>query len=341
MNDWELLPYNLALREPYRWAKGVSHTRVGAVVRCGRGWGEIALPPHEPFDAAWARDSVCQATGNGPRDAQLARIAASGVHPRIACGMSSAAWTDDADAPLGQMLAREYGRSSRPSVAVNALITSASPEAVARDAARLLAQGYTTFKLKIGGDWSTDLQRVAALRDAAPGAQIRLDANGAWGLSNAHTRLTQLAPFEIEYIEQPVPTYEALSLRSLRAADLIPIALDESSTDAATIATKLADGQGDVIIIKPQRVGGPDAAIACMEAARDGGAKAVVTNSLETSVGIHVTLHIASLLDADVACGLSTSRFLAQDVGPTPAANDGRMTVPTEPGLGMVPVMPK
>lgn len=336
---WAWHPYDLPLRVPYRWAKGIQTRRLGLLVRLdlgdGVGWGECAPPPHEPTDgAALAAGAARLVDGLDPgRDDFLERLDERRPDPRLRCAVSTA-WHARRAVLGGVSLARSLG-SPAESVPVNALLIRRDPDALTAEAHRRRGEGVRTLKLKVGPDRDRDLRRVAAVREAAPDAALRLDANESWSPAWALEHLEALAPLDIEYVEQPLPAHDPGALVRLNARSPIPLALDESATDAATLDRLLAAGAGTVAILKPQRLGGPDGTLRAMEVARDHGVPAVVTNSLETAVGRTVALHLAALLPRPVpACGLDTGHYLARDAARGPVAVEGEMVVPTGPGLG-------
>ena len=231
------------------------------------------------------------------------------------------------------------------SVAVNALIgaeTLHASVAAARDA---VAAGFTTLKLKGGGEASTAelVERLMAVR-AAVGAAVglRLDVNGAWSSAVAAERLAALRPVGLELVEQPVAAGPGASivLARLRSASGAALAADESVTSARAAAELLEAGAVDVLVVKPARVGGPAAALAIAASAGAVGAGVVISTLLETGVGLRTALVTAALLPAgglDRAHGLATGPLLATDLvqggGVTVAA--GRAACPAGPGLAL------
>ncbi|MCV5918093.1 hypothetical protein OFN60_32210, partial [Escherichia coli] len=66
-----------------------------------------------------------------------------------------------------------------PEAIVTAMTVSIdTPQAMAKQAQAYLSQGAKLLKVKLDGE--NVIERVAAVRDAAPHAQIVLDANEAW-----------------------------------------------------------------------------------------------------------------------------------------------------------------
>jgi o-succinylbenzoate synthase len=343
----EVLPYALPLAQEYRWAKGVQRERRGLLVRVeawgAEGWGESAPPIHLETDGAALAAEAREHLADLPVDADdfLARLDARGVPARLRCGIA-AAWMAARAAAAGVPLANEIapGRQAAHEVPVNGLVTEKTPEEAAARAAALVAEGYRTLKVKCWEDRQADLSRVAAIRAAAPAAKLRLDANESWDPSWALEHLRALWRHDIEYVEQPIPSSRPLAeMAAFRRLSPIRVALDESATDAASLARILALKAADVVILKTQRAGGPDKAGAMIKAAAEAGVQVTVTVSLESAIGTAVALHVAATLPAPLPdCGIPMGRFLAADLGPMPPVEPGAvMRLPRSGGLGLAP----
>lgn len=210
----------------------------------------------------------------------------------------------------------------REHVPVNATV----PAVPAADVAGVLTgfDGCTTVKVKVaeaGQGLADDLDRVAAVRDLAPGARIRVDANGAWGHDEARDALGRLSRYGLEYAEQPCRTVPELArLRVTLARDGldVPIAADESirrAEDPVEVARRHA---ADVIVVKVAPLGGVSAALRIVG---EIGLPAVVSSAIDTSVGIRAGIALAAALpQLSHACGLGTIGLFADDVATPPLA---------------------
>ncbi|GAB96446.1 O-succinylbenzoate synthase [Kineosphaera limosa] len=271
----ELLAGASVVAVPLRMRFRGVQQREAMLLRGPAGWGEFA--PFPEYD-----------------DAEAARWLAAAIE---------AAWVG-------------WPEPVRDRVAVNATVPAVAPELVGEVLARY--DGCATVKIKVaqaGQELRDDLDRVAAVREHAPLARLRVDANGAWDVEQARLALSALAPYELEYAEQPcrsVPELARLRVDLARAGVDVPIAADESvrrADDPLEVARQQA---ADVIVVKVAPLGGVRAALAIVAQV---GLPAVVSSALDTSVGIRAGVALAAALpELDYACGLGTVELLERDV---------------------------
>ena len=200
-------------------------------------------------------------------------------------------------------------------------ISLGDPAAMA--AAAHTVRGRELLKVKLGGDggWLADIDRLAAVRRAAPDARLIVDANEAWAGSDIERTLARLAPMGVELVEQPVPAGRDAELDGLRCA--VPIAADESCHDRASLDAIV--GRYQFINIKLDKAGGLTEALALRHAAAARGLGVMTGCMLCTSLAIAPAFMVAMqgrfadldgpLLIEDRPHGL---RFDASDVFPPP-----------------------
>jgi o-succinylbenzoate synthase len=231
----------------------------------------------------------------------------------------------------------EPGAPPMDDVEVNATIATEDPEgsiAAARDAVEL---GFRCLKLKVGSERTTAqlAARISAVRSAVGDAiEIRLDANGAWDPVTAIERATSLADVGIAYLEQPVAPGDPDDLAAVRDRSPVPIAADESVASLESAQALMSAGAVDVLVIKPSRVGGPEASMSLAREALALGIGVTISTLLETGVGLAAAARVAALLsDRDHAHGLATADALGSDLLATSMlVANGRLAVP---GLGL------
>jgi L-Ala-D/L-Glu epimerase len=182
-----------------------------------------------------------------------------------------------------------------------------TPERMA-EAARAAA-GRPLLKLKLGGEG--DLDRVAAVRAAAPDAALIADANEAWTPDQLRRWLPELAALGVELVEQPLPAGQDAALAGI--ARPVPICADESCHDSASLDALV--GRYDYVNLKLDKTGG-------LTEARRAAAKAQ-----ELGFGLMVGCMVAtSLAMAPAALLAQLARYADLD-GPLLLAKD------REPGL--------
>jgi len=240
-----------------------------------------------------------------------------------------------AGVPIAQFLGASGALTRVPA---NATIPRVGPERTAELAAAAVAGGARTIKLKVGGvPVAQDVARVRALREAVgPEIRLRLDANQEWTAEEAIEALRALAPFGLEYAEQPVSAEALADLARVRRESGVPIAADEAVRDLGSARHVLEEEAADILIVKPMVLGGLEAAriVTAQARARDVGV--VVTSLLESVVGRTGALHFAASLGPSAhAHGVATGGLLARDLAPGPAFGEGVVPVPTAPGLGI------
>lgn len=337
----EVIPYSLPFKEPYVTARGRLERREMVLLRLRDEDGVVGLGEAVPL-------SLRGGVGLTEVVAELKGWAEGQTTAGLSAPSLCAVRTAEADL-LGRRQV-DQGRGSDEAVPCNATLVAGEPEAAAADAARWAADGFTTFKLKLGAESVKtrteagfsqtrpgDVAQVGAVREAVgPEARIRVDVNAAWDLETAKERLGELEPFGIELAEQPVETLEEMA--ELAAATSIPLAADEgvASIEEATQAAAL--GACAYTGIKLSKVGGSEAALAIADVL-----PAYVTSALDGPVGIaagaQAALSLAATTHSDrlhLAHGLATQRLFAGTIAAVECElRDGMLHPPPGPGLGV------
>ncbi len=95
--------------------------------------------------------------------------------------------------------------------------TSYSNSQLKRQLAEWIDQGVSRVKMKIGADPATDVERVQWARDAiGPGAELFVDANGAYDRKQALAKAAAFADLGVNWFEEPVSSDDLDGLRFIR-----------------------------------------------------------------------------------------------------------------------------
>lgn len=218
-----------------------------------------------------------------------------------------------------------------------ALDTLEAMEARAREAAAL-----PILKVKLGRDPDFDRATLRRIVDAAPGAHLRIDANGGWTPADAAALVDDFAALAdrrgrvIEMIEQPLPRGAVDELRALRRRSPLPIVADE---DALTLASLPAlRGAIDGVNLKLMKCGGITEALAMIAFARGEGWSILLGCMIETRIGLAAAAQLAGLVDAvDLDAHLLT---IDDPVAPGSAsALDATLAMADGLGIGPTPAL--
>jgi L-fuconate dehydratase len=90
-------------------------------------------------------------------------------------------------------------------------------EKIDRLARQAVTDGFRLIKLKVGADRTDDVRRFALARAAVgPGIRIAVDANQRWDVAEAIGRMTELAPYDPWWIEEPTSPDDVLGHAAIR-----------------------------------------------------------------------------------------------------------------------------
>lgn len=158
------------------------------------------------------------------------------------------------------------------------------------DAARArVAGGFRTLKMKVGTDASTDVQRVAAVRDAVgPGVALRLDANQGWTREEAVQviRALEVADLGVEFVEQPVVADDVEGLAWVRERVGLPVMADESCYGPYDLERIIRLGAADLVNVKLAKCGSLSVGRDMLRRAHGAGLRTIVGSMMESHVGV-------------------------------------------------------
>jgi D-galactarolactone cycloisomerase len=103
------------------------------------------------------------------------------------------------------------------------------PQDAIEEARRHIARGFTAMKLKIGFGVEEDIEYVRAVREAiGPGPKLMVDANHAYSVSAARRILKAIEPFGIHWFEEPISPEDIDGYRELKNLTSIYLAAGEN-----------------------------------------------------------------------------------------------------------------
>ncbi|MBP2298179.1 N-acetyl-D-Glu racemase DgcA [Azospirillum picis] len=263
-----------------RGAKTEAHVVV-AEVSDGEHRGRGECVPYARYGesvdgVAAALEAMAEAVAGGLDRQALSRAMAPGAARNA---LDCALWDLEAKRS-GMPVWRLAGLDRPPEPLVTCYTLSVDEPAAMAEAARGRAARHPLLKMKLTGDG--DLERVAAVRAAAPAARLVVDANEGWTLDQLHRFAPVLAGLGVEMIEQPLPAGRDEALRGIDCP--VPLGADESCHGLESL--ERLRGLYRVVNVKLDKTGGLTEALAMTRAARASGFEVMVGCMVATSLAM-------------------------------------------------------
>jgi L-alanine-DL-glutamate epimerase-like enolase superfamily enzyme len=198
------------------------------------------------------------------------------------------------DCAYWDVSAKEAGRPAHDLAGIARLmpLTTAYTVSLASVAAMAAAAEEAAWrpllKVKLGGG-ADDGKRIAAVRRAAPGSELIVDANEGWDTNNLQQNLAACADAGVTLIEQPLA--EGRDEALAQAKRPIPVCADESVHDRASLDALV--GKYDAVNIKLDKAGGLTEALSLAAAAEQRGFAIMVGCMVATSLAMAPAILVA------------------------------------------------
>lgn len=346
----ELIRVLMPLVSPFRTSFAVETERDVLLVRAdigdAQGWAEC-VAMDAPLYSSEYLDSAQQVI----TDHLLPRLLRAGEVDGAAVGeilapvrghrmAKSAVETALLDAELrarGMPLSRYLGATATEVLSgVSVGIQDTIPELLDAVAGYLEA-GYPRIKLKIEPGW--DVEPVRAVRERfGDDVALQVDANSAYRRADAR-HLARMDPFDLLLLEQPLAEEDVAGNVELAKVIRTPICLDESIVSAQSAYEAIRIGACSIVNIKPGRVGGYLEARRIHDVCAAAGVPVWAGGMLETGIGRAANLALAGMANFTLPSDISASdRYYHQDLTEPITMTDGKVALPTGPGIGIDPI---
>ena len=327
-------PIDLKLTVPFRISREVQYTSSNAIIQVTHddftGLGEAS--PTEYYGESLETVLACVTlfAGNLGNDPFLIEDIFHTLDKIIGLNPSAKAAVDMAlydiigkmlDVPVYKLLGLNPAHAAHTSFTIGL----DTPMNMAKKA--LVARDYPILKIKVGT--KHDLDIIKAIRDVTP-AVIRVDANTGWTPKEAIKNIQAFAPYNIEFVEQPVPAHDLAGLKLIRDNVPLPIIADESCVTVEDIPRIV--GCVDGINIKLMKCGGIHSALKMIHVARAHNLSVMLGCMIESSLAITAAAHLTPLVDyAD----LDGNLLIDNDPYLGVIVEKGKLVLPDGPGLGV------
>lgn len=221
------------------------------------------------------------------------------------------------------------------SMPINGLVWMGSPEYMRTQIEAKIAAGFDCIKLKIGAiDFEKELALLAYIRQHFDASKItiRVDANGAFLVEEAISKLKQLSEFQIHSIEQPIKQGQIEAMKKLCAESPVPIALDEEligvyGTQKEALLRAI---NPQYVILKPSLVGGFRGSMEWILAAKNCQINWWITSALESNVGLNAIAQWTFLQKNEMPQGLGTGGLYTNNFESPLEIIDGKIKYNTD-----------
>jgi L-alanine-DL-glutamate epimerase-like enolase superfamily enzyme len=242
-------------------------------------------------DEAWARHGALSPAVAAFEAALLSALAAE-------AGTGLAGWLGGA------------ARRIETDLTISASTDPSETHAAATEAA---AAGFRILKVKVGGKLTDDMDRVRAVRSAAPKARLLLDGNQGFSPAGALKFVEKILNMgaKIELFEQPTPKADIKGLAFVSERCPVPVAADESVATPAD-AARAADAGVTAINIKLAK-SGISRGLEIAAVARAAGLPLMIGCMAETARGLSASVQLALGTGFFTWCDLDSDVLLVED----------------------------
>ncbi|MCE8010658.1 L-fuconate dehydratase [Billgrantia desiderata] len=235
---------------------------------------------------------------------------------------------------------REMREQGYPAYTTSAGWLGYDDDKVRRLAREALAEGWTHFKQKVGGNLEEDRRRAQILREEIGWERaLMMDANQMWDVDEAIANMRQLAEFDPLWIEEPTSPDDILGHAEIRRRlGSIGVATGEHCHNRVMFKQLLQAGALDYCQVDAARLGGLNEVIVVLLLAAKHG---VPVCPHAGGVGLCEYVQHVSLFDYIAVSGSLEGRILEyvdhlheHFLHPVTIRN-GRYQVPTAPGYSI------
>jgi o-succinylbenzoate synthase len=209
------------------------------------------------------------------------------------------------------------------SIKINGLIWMGDPDFMMSQLKQKLEESWKCIKIKIGAlDFEKELEILQSIRSqfGKDNLELRVDANGAFTVSDINKKLNRLAEFDLHSIEQPIQTGQWDLLTELCQYSPIPIALDEELIPLVNEEDRirmLDRVKPQYLVLKPSLLGGFSESDKWIELAKERNICWWITSALESNIGLNAIAQWTAKMKPCGFQGLGTGQLFINNI-PSP-----------------------
>jgi L-alanine-DL-glutamate epimerase-like enolase superfamily enzyme len=258
------------------------------------------------------------------------------LETRLKSGIELALW-DLCGKSLGLPVAVLLGGVVREHVEVAACMGIQSYARAGEIAAYYVEQGFGSLKTKAGTDMDEDIEMVRGVRDAVGDKlKLRIDPNRAYSPREAAELAKRLEPYNLEYLEQPIPAEPLSDATWLRSQTTVPIALNESVTDPGSVLRILQADAAEFLLPDTHIAGGILPCVTIGRICEAAGITCIMHCGHDFGPKTAAMVHVAAACQAYSLANDTTYFGLEDDIlTERIQIRNGKIAVSNKPGLGI------
>jgi len=360
--DVKTTPVAVLMEAPLRWSMGVEHGTTRTIIELITDEGLVGIG--ETYGGASTASRVQESRplfiGVDPLEVGLIakrfevfrvtseQMARAAEMKYVAAGVEMACW-DLVGKMLGKPCSALWGGADRDAIPFVAYLFyrekgprgiggEESPEAIVdRYGALVDRYGFHGLKLKSGVlEPEVELETIAALRRTY-GDQIqfmRFDPNQAWTVETSVRYLNRMAQYDMEYVEDPTWNIEGMAL--VRDRIPIPLATNQALISFDQFPPAVHRRSVDVVLVDLYFWGGITQAKKVATICETFNFGLAMHSDRELGIGTAAGLHyVASTPQVSHSCDTHYHDQVDDVITERHTWKDGKMKVPTGPGLGV------
>jgi o-succinylbenzoate synthase len=227
---------------------------------------------------------------------------------------------------------QNYYGSIEP-IKINGLIWMGNLDFMMHQVEQKLTEGWKCIKMKIGAlEFDKELDILQSIRSQfrKDNLELRVDANGAFTVSDTNEKLNRLAEFELHSIEQPIQTGQWDLLTELCQYSPIPIALDEELIPLVNEKDRiemLDRVKPQYLVLKPSLLGGFSESEKWIELAKERNISWWITSALESNIGLNAIAQWSGKMQPNGFQGLGTGQLFTNNIPSPLTVKSGKLSI--------------
>jgi L-alanine-DL-glutamate epimerase-like enolase superfamily enzyme len=215
-----------------------------------------------------------------------------------------------------------------------------TPEKMAEHSYEYYRKGVKGIKAKIGSNPERDAECIKAIREKlGDDISLRADANCGYSAKEAIRFCNRVEKLNVglELLEQPVAQHDLAGMKAVKDSTFIPIAADESAYSLTQVQQIIKLDAVDIINTKCAKASGINGVVQWATLAESAGLQIQIGTEWGLGLKVAAKLHLGGAIK-NAHPAVEFTEYMIHDLllkDPL-IMTDGYLTIPDEPGLGLV-----